>query len=267
MPSKQEIIDAITEIDNNVKGLNSMNKAELEELYSNLSTVFDTKPIATLEKDVVPEDIQKQTEDQESPNICDPEWTDWVLSQMEDYEKEGGNPKVDGLRRIANKYLGFFSCETKVHQTPDNSNGGRATITVNLYFPDRGLSYTGAADVYSGNTNKDFARHAVATAETRAEGRALKRALCLTKVISAEEVYDKNLSELSDGNAKAGDAMIKGFQMQAQKQGIDPFKLAVYNEIEIEDVKQLTRSQVQHLSAKVSMYHRGEEDVPEGIKS
>lgn len=276
MPSKQELINEIMGIDPTIKGLGSMNKSQLEDLHGSLSQVFETATLTVEEAPEVAVDAD-ESEEPHVPNMYDPEWTDWILSQMADYEKENGNPKVDGLRRVANKYLGQFSSVTDIKQTPDNSNGQRATVVVTLNFVTEThgyevvssfshKSYSGAADVYPGNTNKDFARHAVATAETRAEGRALKRALCLTKVISAEEVYDKNLSELSDGDSKASEAMVNGFKMQAEKQGIDPYRLAVYNEVDIEDIKDLTRGQVQMLSAKVSMYHRGEEQIPDGVK-
>jgi hypothetical protein len=137
----------------------------------------------------------------DKPTIHDPEWTDYVLSQLNDDEKIMGNPTTDGLRRI---FENVMNCEimessTKVDQAPSPENEKRATVTFSLSFKPNeqtesrlGLYntklVTGAADVYWGNCDKIFRNHPVAVAETRAEGRALRRALRLKKVVAAEEL-------------------------------------------------------------------------------
>jgi hypothetical protein len=94
---------------------------------------------------------------------------------------------------------------TKVDQTPSRDNEMRATVTFSLTFKPNAATesrlglyntklVTGAADVYWGNCDKIFRNHPVAVAETRAEGRALRRALRLRKVVAAEEVA----SEIED---------------------------------------------------------------------
>ena len=60
------------------------------------------------------------------------------------------------------------------------------------------ITVNGAADVYWGNCDKIYRNHPIAVAETRAEGRALRRGLKLRKVVAAEEIA-KEVEDI-DGN-------------------------------------------------------------------
>lgn len=133
-----------------------------------------------------------------SPN--DLEWTDYVLGLLSDDEKIAGNPTTDGLRRIFEIALDcvITDSSTTVAQSPSPENEKRATVLHSLTFvlnKDGGIenhlnvkSVSGAADVYWGNCDKVYRNHPVAVAETRAEGRALRRGLKLRKVVAAEEI-------------------------------------------------------------------------------
>lgn len=133
-----------------------------------------------------------------TPN--DLEWTDHVLSLLSEDEKIAGNPTTDGLRRIFETALDctVISAESSVAQSPSPENEKRATVIHHLTYVlnkpgghDNVLntrSVSGAADVYWGNCDKIYRNHPVAVAETRAEGRALRRALKLRKVVAAEEL-------------------------------------------------------------------------------
>lgn len=141
----------------------------------------------------VEETIQKSV----SPN--DLEWTDHVLNLLSDDEKIAGNPTTDGLRRIFEIALNcvVVNAETTVVQSPSPDNEKRATVVHSLtyiindeeaYSCSKRRTVSGAADVYWGNCDKVYRNHPVAVAETRAEGRALRRALKLRKVVAAEEI-------------------------------------------------------------------------------
>lgn len=132
-----------------------------------------------------------------SPN--DIEWTDYVLSLLSDDEKISGNPTTDGLRRVFETALNctVLDATSEVVQSPSRDNENRATVTHTLHYHlndesmSKELKYrsvSGAADVYWGNCDKVYRNHPVAVAETRAEGRALRRALKLRKVVAAEEL-------------------------------------------------------------------------------
>jgi hypothetical protein len=134
-----------------------------------------------------------------NPTIHDIEWTDYVLSLLTDDEKIMGNPTTDGLRRIFEKALKCTITEARseIVQTPSIENEKRATATHSIIYVmndepnDSATKYraiSGSADVYWGNCDKIYRNHPVAVAETRAEGRALRRALRLRKVVAAEEI-------------------------------------------------------------------------------
>jgi hypothetical protein len=144
------------------------------------------------------------------PSMHDIEWTDYVLSLLTDDEKISGNPTTDGLRRIFETVLNcsVVNADTDVIQSPSPENEKRATVTHSLTFVlnDESVSkelktrsVTGAADVYWGNCDKIYRNHPVAVAETRAEGRALRRALRLRKVVAAEELA-KDIDDNPDSN-------------------------------------------------------------------
>lgn len=143
-----------------------------------------------------------------SPNDLD--WTDYVLGLLSDDEKISGNPTTDGLRRIFEIALNCVVTDsrTDIVQSPSPDNEKRATAIHTLTFvlnstdiKDEMLkvrSCSGAADVYWGNCDKIYRNHPVAVAETRAEGRALRRALKLRKVVAAEEIA-KDIEDHPDG--------------------------------------------------------------------
>lgn len=153
-----------------------------------------------------------------TPN--DLEWTDHVLSLLHEDEKINGNPTTDGLRRIFETVLNctITSSDTTVVQTPDLANERRATVVYSVAYvlndesiPEHSKyrSVSAAADVYWGNCDKVFRNHPVAVAETRAEGRTLRKALKLRKVVTADEVA----KEIVDHNSETGNNTINTSQL------------------------------------------------------
>jgi hypothetical protein len=158
-------------------------------------------------------------------------WTDYVLSLLSDEEKINGNPTTDGLRRVFEIALNCVIThqDTKIVQSPSPDNGNRATavhyLTYVLKGPDPDTlhlnrSVSGAADVFWGNCDKVFNKHPVAVAETRAEGRALRRGLKLRKVVAAEELA-KDI-EVSD--EKINPTQINFFDMFGKRLDINIVK-------------------------------------------
>ena len=162
------------------------------------------------------------------PSINDLEWTDHVLELLSDDEKINGNPTTDGLRRVFEIALNctVIGSESSVIQSPSPDNEKRATVVhcisfvINNESQDDAIKYrsvSGAADVYWGNCDKIYRNHPVAVAETRAEGRALRRALKLRKVVAAEELAKEieddpdrgNVSKISSNQINFIDVMSK----------------------------------------------------------
>jgi len=155
---------------------------------------------------------------EETVEIGSPKWESYILSllQTNEFEEKDGNkyPKTHGLRRVAQKVLGpiISSGPITVNQSSDTS--AMVVYKVEILFPnsmnynkfidipERDMisshmrTFSAAANVFKGDTPDMFAVHAVATAETKAEGRALKKALCLSTHTAEELANDKNPSEV-----------------------------------------------------------------------
>lgn len=123
----------------------------------------------------------------------DSDWTEYVLSLLSPDElSPEGRPTCDGLRRVAEICLGdIVRSEVNVVQGPCSTNGMTAVVEFTLEYLCRHnsilVSFTASADVNDKNCDPRFAVFATATAETRAEGRALRKALRLRRVLTAEE--------------------------------------------------------------------------------
>lgn len=155
--------------------------------------VTETVPNTEVSKDIIIK-----------PRPHDLSWTDYVLGLLSDDEKIQGNPTTDGLRRIFEEALNctVIGSTTTITQSPEPSNEKRATVVHSITYVhhDQHITIDGAADVYWGNCDKVYRNHPVAVAETRAEGRALRRALKLRKVVAAEELA-KEIEDNPDENS------------------------------------------------------------------
>lgn len=176
-----------------------------------------------------------------------PDWTEYVLSLLTDDEKISGNPTTDGLRRVFETALNcmILSSCTSIVQCPDISNEKRATAVHELQFKlkdeqisidDRNRCVSGAADVYWGNCDKIYRNHPVAVAETRAEGRALRRGLKLRKVVAAEEIA-KEIEDDVDGNSvsKITNNQINFIDVIAKRIDVDVIKLIELLKLELKN--------------------------------
>lgn len=228
----------------------------------NANEVLLDNVVIETQSEIAPVEEEKTT----PPTCIDPEWTKYVLSLMTDDELEQGMPKVDGLRRVATFLFGPFSTNTEVVQTPNVDNGYRATVVVKLDFNKPIFSCSGSADVFSGNTNKMFAIHPVATAETRAEGRALRRALRLTKVISAEELDGADKDEPNGTDNRIQSGVLNGLKIMASKVGVNLDKLSLYMGYQTNSLEDLSNADGIKISEKIGKFQRKEEAIPDEIK-
>jgi hypothetical protein len=127
-----------------------------------------------------------------------------------------GNPMVHGLRRVARLLLGpVLYSGAHVCQAPSYAPGFEKlgilqpavvsyTVKILMCRPDDPWSryevtFKDAADVYFGNTDPDYARHATATAATRAEARCLRKALQLKSVAAEEKTLVPTFEAAQDG--------------------------------------------------------------------
>lgn len=129
-------------------------------------------------------------------------WTQYIIGQFEDDELDGKNPRVEGLRRIAEKVIGEIIEEgCDLVAPPNQDNEMRACVKAWIIFnTDSGLKrYEALADAYSGNCLSDYGAYITAMADTRAKGRCLRNALKLRRIVSAEEI-DPTMVATNEGN-------------------------------------------------------------------
>ena len=224
--------------------------------------VNETVSVEINHKEVTPNDI---------------EWTDHVLSLLSDDEKISGNPTTDGLRRIFEIALNCTVIESisSVVQTPDISNEKRATVVHNIsYILNDGYEnasllktkiVSGAADVYWGNCDKVFRNHPVAVAETRAEGRALRRGLKLRKVVAAEELA-KDIEDHPDHDTvtKITNNQLNFMDVLAKRLDINMTKLLEKLALQVDNLYNISYTDAVNIVTKLTQYQQ-QNNVSEDI--
>lgn len=122
----------------------------------------------------------------------DPRWTQYVLGKFLEDEVDGKNPRVEGLRRIAEELVGDLIEEgCDLVAAPTQENHFRACVKAwGVFVTQEGLHkrFEALADAHEGNCLEDYATYLVAMADTRAKGRMFRNALCLRRVVAAEEI-------------------------------------------------------------------------------
>lgn len=122
----------------------------------------------------------------------DPGWTQFVLGKFLEDEVDGKNPRVEGLRRVAGELVGELIEEgCDLIAPPTEENRFRACVKAwGVFITPDGIQkrFEALADAHSDNCFEDYATYLVAMADTRAKGRMYRNALCLKRVVAAEEV-------------------------------------------------------------------------------
>jgi hypothetical protein len=146
-------------------------------------------------KDETKENVVQETS--AAVEMTSPDWDQYLLSQFSQDELIDGRPLVSGLRRIAEIILGptTFSGPTQVFPSTSVDHYGRATVVFTITFQN-GQTYSDVADCWEGNTDDAFLPYTIAIASTRAEARALRKALRL-KSCAAEEITSKDTTLIS----------------------------------------------------------------------
>lgn len=208
-----------------------------------------------------------------SPNDLD--WTDHVLSLLADDEKINGNPTTEGLRRIFEIVLNCNTIEarTEVVQSPDLANERRATVVYSLTYvlndpsvPEQAKYRTvsAAADVYWGNCDKVFRNHPVAVAETRAEGRVLRKALKLRKVVTADEIAKEVVDHTEDNNNTINNSQLNFFDVFGKRLNINIKKLLENLAINASNIYNISYDDAVKTITTLSGYQQNN-DIPKDI--
>ena len=246
-----------TEVDA-IKGKSNV-VAKLRE-YEADDAILET---AEMEESVVPTTREVELTD-EQMNWNNPKWTEHVIGLMYEDELFEGHPKVDGLRRIADVLMGpIRQVTSNVEQTPDLNNNFHATVKVTVATDNELVD--GCADAGPNNTQASFAKHPVAVAESRAEGRAYRKLLRLRNIISAEEAVSDE--QIIDPYEAINSTQIKMIDKYAGLCNINVEKFLGQHNIELSDYTRISKSKASELCALINKMHTdGKENVPEDIQ-
>ena len=155
---------------------------------SNETRLFEELGIATMEE---VNDMNDQVLES-APDPTSPEWNDYVMGYFQEDELIDGRPLAAGLRRVAELIMGPIveSGPTQVFPPQNDRDPGRATVIWKIRF-ENGNTYSDVADCWEGNTDNKYVAFSVATAATRSEARALRKALKISCLLYTSDAADE----------------------------------------------------------------------------
>ena len=204
--------------------------------------------------------------DSKTPSEYDPEWSEYLLDQLSDSELINGAPTVDGLRRITEKCFGeIIGSNSTIIESPTSQNNQRCTIchtlTISKYRSSQSISVDGCVDVLYHKTPYPFKDHLVATADTRAEGKALRRALKI-RVATAEELQNEDEQEALSSDELVNDQQVLALNQLCKRLdlSVTSFVRGEYNKVK--KINELRNLEARLLIAKLSEFQRTPKDIP-----
>lgn len=213
------------------------------------------------------------------PEITDPSWHEYVMGNFQEDELIDGKPVVAGLRRVVQLLVGKIVSsfpQTVIPPKQDDSIG-RATVSWLLTL-DNGQTFGDVASSWDGNTDQMFAIYVVETAATRAEARALRKALGL-KIVSADEIAEnikpaevvKRLSKTLategeyDEQGRMTDAQANFINVKAKKLNINVAEFFSH-EFNASVTKKISKKIASNAIDKLNEYQQNAGDIPDNIK-
>lgn len=193
---------SLLEMGESEESVAKMKKPELAKRYTELLS----KNVAAMNFDFDTADDEdscskaKTLEEAIGAKYGSSEWQDYVMAQFREDELVDGCPKCNGMRRIAQLVLGEIISSKPTQVFVVGHDPRTVTVTYEIVFDwklntivDYGnmqyqqsdfRTFGGLADCTEEKTV--YGRHPAATAESKAEARALRKALALN-VVTAEE--------------------------------------------------------------------------------
>ena len=216
------------------------------------------------------------------------EWNDWVMDLFDETElvQQDGTgdpmPKVAGLRRVAGLVLGKIVSSGPVTVFPATNvdHPGRSTVVFQVEFQD-GTVFREVGESYIDNTDDKFCIYPSAIASTRAEARALRKALGINRV-SYDEITSKDAKHIvresirTEEAKKDTDGEFKDSNVATDKQinliGFLCDKLEIDRDnffsevIEVKDGETLSKGDASISIDQLHRYRDEKEDIPTSIK-
>lgn len=279
---KKGLVSLATELELSADDIVSINEtsSSTDEELDNLS--FELEEEEPMVAPYIPDEVSL-----EQPEYGSSEWNDWIMSMFREDELIDSNPMIGGLRRITESILGeivasramsMHICNWQFDVPP------QATVRYEVHIAwkldpilddlDKDLPiriFGGIGGASSVNLRTGYDIYPEAMAETRAEVRALRKALGLTKV-AAEELLDskKNPNVFGDSEVETSISEIQKRlitnKCQIFKVDLNKFINKHFPDKELND---LSRDEGSLLSAKINKYQTNtveSEQIPDDIK-
>lgn len=221
------------------------------------------------------------TEEKTIPSYLSPEWHDHVMTFFSPNELMDGNPTTAGLRRVAELLLGEIVSSKPIETFPVKENGpGRATVVYEVQFDWKLVpgdistgptgkirTYADVADVWHGNTDLLFCSYAPATASTRAEGRALRKALKL-RGVAAEEICKLDVAKImaEETVEKISNEQISFIDSKCKKLDINVDAFINSGEKQYRSIYDVTRDTAAKMIKKLTELTNDKTKIDESIK-
>jgi len=217
-------------------------------------------------------------EESKVPSMLSPEWNDYAMGFFTEKELIDGNPLTAGLRRVAELLIGeiISSKPVQVNRVETGDPIGKTTVIYEVQFLVKNgdkeyiKTYADVADVWAGNTDDLFAVHAAATASTKAEGRALRKALKL-RVVAAEELCKKDVSQFLSQQSNQLDERIKPEQIKyidinCKKLNIDVVKFINSGEKVYNSIYEVKRDTAAKMIDIINKIKRGDQELNKDLQ-
>ena len=236
-------------------------------------------------KNIVEEMVEEIVEDEvqikEAPKIpkpTDPKWVEYVLDQLADHELISGAPTTDGLRRVTEKVFGeIVESDTEILEIPKLAFSGKAsakhTLRIRKYdntreglakwdMGDDLITVSACVDVLGERLPSPFNQHLVSTACTRAEGKALRRALKI-RVQTAEELANSDDDDSKTLKEPINDQQIVAIKTMCKRNNVDLIKFvrSYPNSDKVESIREVKNLEGRLMINKLSSFQR--EGTPE----
>jgi len=233
---------------------------EYDEMAEKISDLVDTMDIDTAGE-------YEQVPAHEGPADSDSEWSEYLLDQLADHELINGAPTVDGLRRITEKCFGeIIESRSNIIEPPRSENGLRCTICHTLviakYRGMRTIRVDGCVDVIHSKTPYPFKDHLVATADTRAEGKALRRALKI-RVITAEELQSESEEEVLISEEGINDQQILAINQLCKRLDVNVEGLVKTKSQGAEKINDMNNLEARLIISQLSEFQRKPSSIEE----
>lgn len=192
-----------------------------------------------------------------------PDWTEYVLSHLTENEMYKGNPKVNGLRRMVELFCGDIVGNEVVVIQPLTADCKTVSVKygIKISTAHRTAYFESIADASANNVQGVYAKYLTTMAESRAEGRAYRKALKIN-IVTAEEIDEEIKEEVNRENMLT-DGQINCLAQLASRIDVD---VLAFLTADGKDIKTMTYEDGQNAIQKMAAFQRKVSDIPPALK-